>query len=83
MISTGSISYDGDGVADSAPGTADCLTLGRVSRISGQMVELELDGPAPAPRALFVGVTDPRLRVEVATLLGRGKAAKAAQNGKD
>ncbi|HHW34786.1 MAG TPA: hypothetical protein GXX24_11695, partial [Paracoccus solventivorans] len=61
-------------MADGAPGAAECPTLGRVSRISGQMVELELDGPAPAPRALFVGVTDPGLRVEVVTLLDRGAA---------
>ena len=74
MISTGSISCENGGVADSAPGAAECPTLGQVSRISGQMVELELDGPAPAPRALFVGVTDPGLRVEVVTLLDCGTA---------
>lgn len=46
----------------------------RVVRISGQMLELRIDGPSPAAQDLFVGVDDPELRVEIATLPGEGLA---------
>lgn len=46
----------------------------RVLRISGQMLELRIDGPSPSPQDLFVGVDDPELRVEIATLPGEGLA---------
>lgn len=46
----------------------------RVVRISGQLLELRIDGPSPASKDLFVGVDDPELRVEIATLPGKGLA---------
>lgn len=46
----------------------------RVVRIFGQMLELRIEGPSPAAQDLFVGVDDPELRVEIATLPGDGLA---------
>jgi F-type H+/Na+-transporting ATPase subunit beta len=45
-----------------------------VVRISGQMVDLAVYGPLPAPRALYTGIEDPALRIEIATLPGEGIA---------
>jgi F-type H+-transporting ATPase subunit beta len=45
-----------------------------IVRVSGQMVELRFDARAPRTRELFIGVDDPELRVEIATLPGDGLA---------
>jgi F-type H+/Na+-transporting ATPase subunit beta len=57
-------------LAEGEPTIADA----RVVRISGQLLELRIDGPSPASKDLFVGVDDPELRVEIATLPGDGLA---------
>lgn len=55
---------------EAASGDRDAAAaMARVARISGQVVELEIEGPAPKARDLFVGLEDPGLRIEVATLL--------------
>src|SRR5680860_1576730 len=46
----------------------------RIVRVSGQMVELRVAGRAPKARDLFVGIDDPDLRIEIATLPGGGLA---------
>ena len=52
--------------ADSPPETPPATgARARISRISGQMIELALEGPAPRAQDLFVGVEDPELRVEL------------------
>src|SRR5210317_45299 len=45
-----------------------------IVRISGQMVEMRVEGQAPKARDLFVGLDDPDLRIEIATLPGGGLA---------
>jgi F-type H+-transporting ATPase subunit beta len=45
-----------------------------IVRISGQMVEMRVEGQAPKARDLFVGLDDPELRIEIATLPGEGLA---------
>jgi len=67
------------GIADTAEHTAfDGETeapSARIVRVSGQMVELQVVGRVPKARDLFVGVDDPELRIEIATLPG-GKLAR-------
>jgi F-type H+-transporting ATPase subunit beta len=55
-------------VAQTAPQPA------RITRVSGQMVELAYEGKAPKVRDLFVGLADPKLRVEISALPGTGIA---------
>jgi F0F1-type ATP synthase beta subunit len=63
-----------DGAEHSAvAGKADAPSA-RIVRVSGQMVELRLEGQAPKMRDLFVGLDDPCLRIEIATLPGGGLA---------
>ncbi|TDK48730.1 F0F1 ATP synthase subunit beta [Antarcticimicrobium luteum] len=55
--------------ADSRPGVR-----ARVIRISGQVIELALDGPPPRSQDLFIGIDDPQLRVELAAFPSEGVA---------
>ena len=56
-------------------------TVARIVRISGQMIELRLEGPAPRAQDLFVGLDDPGLRIEIASFpaetLARGLVLSA------
>ena len=55
----------------------------RIVRVSGQMVDLKIEGEAPRVRDLFVGIDDADLRIEVATLpsthLARGLVLSTGQ----
>jgi F-type H+/Na+-transporting ATPase subunit beta len=50
------------------------VALAQIVRVSGQMVELRVDGRAPRAQDLFVGLDDTALRIEIATLPGGGLA---------
>ena len=55
-------------------GDPDGSARARVSRISGQMIELRLAGPSPRAQDIFVGLDDPELRIEVASFPAAGVA---------
>lgn len=67
---------------DETPGADDSQVECHIVRIAGQMVELCISGRPPKPGDLFVGVRDPELRVEIASLprtgLARGLVLSAA-----
>ncbi|TDE40071.1 F0F1 ATP synthase subunit beta [Antarcticimicrobium sediminis] len=53
---------------------ADLVARARIIRISGQMIELAIEGPPPRVQDLFVGVDDPLLRIELASFPSEGVA---------
>lgn len=60
--------------AETAEAAAETGARARIVRISGQMIELALEGPAPRAQDLFVGIDDPDLRVELFSFPSEARA---------